>query len=171
LVDITLYITGLDVDAVTGATATLVPPVEVDDSCAAAMVFSNAALGSLMAGAHFAGSKTGDECLDIYGDLGQIRVPDPYGSSPLGVYLREKWNELAPGIWHSLPAHQIDVHRAAVDEFAHAVKQGVKPSSNGQSASEVLAVVLAIYQSAAEQRMIRIDEVRRIESEIKQRQT
>jgi UDP-N-acetyl-2-amino-2-deoxyglucuronate dehydrogenase len=162
------YITGLEVTQVTGATATLVAPVEVEDLAAATLIYSNGAIGSILAGAHLAGSQVGDERIHLYGTLGQLRLPDPYGNGQLQVYLRQPWDGLKAEQWQSLPAPQTNVHRSAVEEFALAVTRGEIPSSNGRTASHVLATVLAVYHAANRQRMIRIKEVNIIESELRQ---
>jgi UDP-N-acetyl-2-amino-2-deoxyglucuronate dehydrogenase len=162
------YITGLQVMQVTGMTATLAAPVEVEDLAAATLTYSNGAIGSILAGAHLAGSQVGDECIQLYGSLGQLRLPDPYGDGELEVFVRRPWEGLKAGQWQTLPAEQIDVHRSAVDEFAMAVTHNTAPSSNGRTASHVLATVLGIYYAADRQRMVRIKEVPIIESELNQ---
>jgi UDP-N-acetyl-2-amino-2-deoxyglucuronate dehydrogenase len=162
------YITGLQVAQVSGVTATLVAPVEVEDLAAATLVYNNGAIGSVLAGAHLAGAQVGDERIQLFGAQGQLRLPDPYGNGQLEAYLRRPWGNLKAGAWQNLPAQPVDVHRAAIEEFARAAAGGETPSSNGRTACHVLATVLAIYQSAARQRMIRIEEVKLIESELKQ---
>jgi UDP-N-acetyl-2-amino-2-deoxyglucuronate dehydrogenase len=161
------YITDLQVMQVTGVTATLVAPVQVEDVAAATLIYSNGAIGSILAGAHFAGSQVGDERIQLYGSLGQLRLPDPYGDGQLEVFLRQPWGGLKAGQWQSLPAAHIDVHRSAVEEFVLAVTHHTDPSSNGRTACHVLATVLAVYHAVDRQRMIRIEEVPIIEKELK----
>ncbi len=168
LLEAVAYITGLQVTRVSGATATLVAPVEVEDLAAATLIYGNGAIGSILAGAHLAGAQVGDERIRLYGTQGQLKLPDPYGNGQLEVYLRQPWGNLKAGSWQSLPAPPTDVHRSAVEEFALAVTRGEPPSSNGRTASHILATVLAIYDSAARQRMVSIKEVSIIDSELKQ---
>jgi UDP-N-acetyl-2-amino-2-deoxyglucuronate dehydrogenase len=165
LLEAVRYITGLEIERVTGETATLVAPVEVEDMAAATLVYKNGAIGSILAGAHLAGARTGDECFDLYGSRGQLRVPDPYGTGTLQVFLRETWEDLPGGSWHSLPVPPIDVHCTAINEFAQAVGHGTQPPTAGSDAIQVLAAIRAIYFSSIEHRAVLISEVRDIELE------
>jgi predicted dehydrogenase len=83
-------------------------------------------------------------------------LPDPYGSDLLQVYLRREWSEFTAEQWHSIPLEPVLVYQRAIEDFAKAVgTKGCVPIS-AQDARQVLAVVLAIYQSAAERRTITI---------------
>ena len=163
LLEAVRYITGLEVERAAGVTATLVAPVEVEDTAAAVLVYSNGAIGSILAGAHLAGAGTGDECFDLYGSLGQLRIPDPYGSGALQVYLREQWQDLPGERWHVLPTGAVDIHRTAIDEYVQAVESGARPPTDGAAALQVLAAIRAIYYSSIEHRAVRIDEARNLD--------
>ncbi len=155
LLDALRYVTGLSVVSVSAEIGTSVADVEVEDMATATLRFNNDALGSLIAGAHISGAHN-EECCSIYGTEGQIHLPDPYGSDPLRIYLRREWSEFAAEQWHSIPLEPILVYQKAIEDFAQAVgTQGGVPIS-AQDARQVLAVVLAIYQSAAEKRIIPI---------------
>jgi len=155
LLDALLYVTGLHITSVSAEIGTLAASVEVEDIAAATLRFDNGAVGSLIAGAHISGAHN-DECCYIYGTEGQIRLPDPYGSDPLQIHLRRKWNDFTAEQWHSIPSESVLVYQRAIDDFARAVQtKGCLPIS-AQDARRVLAVVLAIYQSAAEKRTIPI---------------
>ena len=155
LLDALMYVTGLTVTSVSAEIGTLVANVEVEDTAAATLRFNNGAIGSLGAGAHISGAHN-EECCSIYGRDGQIRLPDPYGSDPLRIYLSRKWDALNAGQWHSIFLEPVRVYQKAVQEFAEAVRtKGCAPIS-AQDARQVLSVVLAIYQSAAEKRTIPI---------------
>jgi predicted dehydrogenase len=155
LLDALIYITGLTVTSVSGEIGNLVSNVEVEDMAAATLRFNNGAIGSLMAGAHIPGAHN-EECCFIYGTEGQIRLPDPYGSDPLQVYLKRAWDDLSAGQWHSIPTEPVPVYQLAVDDFAGAVQSRGCVPIDGHAARQVLAVVLGIYQSAAEKRTIMI---------------
>jgi predicted dehydrogenase len=155
LLDALLYITGLTITRVSGEVGNLVSNVEVEDMAAAALRFSNGAIGSLMAGAHISGAQNEERCF-IYGTEGQIRLPDPYGYDPLQVYLNRAWDDLTAGQWHSIPTEPVPVYQRAVDDFARAVQSKGCVPIDAHAARQVLAVVLAIYQSAAEKRSIAI---------------
>ena len=155
LLDALFHITGLVVTSVSAEIGNLVANVEVEDIASATLCFNNGAIGSLMAGAHIPGARHEELCF-IYGTEGQVRLPDPYGADSLRVYLKRAWDHLEPGQWHSIPAEPVPVYRLAVEEFALAVQTGRCPPIDAHAARQVLAVVLAIYQSAAEKRTIAI---------------
>lgn len=153
LLDALFHVTGLVVTSVSAEIGTLSVDVEVEDMAAATLRFNNGAIGSLMAGAHIPGAHNDERCL-IYGTEGQIRLPDPYGAGSLQVYLKRAWHDLTAGQWHSIPTDPVPVYRLAVEDFARAVlSRGCVPI-DAHAARQVLAVVLAIYQSAAEKRTI-----------------
>jgi UDP-N-acetyl-2-amino-2-deoxyglucuronate dehydrogenase len=154
--DAVLYLTGLKVMHVTAEIGTLVAGVEVEDTAAATLRFDNGAIGSLFAGAHLAGSSTGDERFDLYGTQGQIRMPDAYGADPLRVFLRRDWGGLAAGHWHTLPCIRVPVYARAAEAFARAVQRGEPAPTSGREARMVLAVVLGLYQAAAERQTLAI---------------
>lgn len=159
LLDAIRYVTGLNVTSVSAEIGTLVANVEVEDMAAATLRFNNGAIGSLIAGAHITGANH-EECCYIYGTEGQIRLPDPYNSDPLQIYLKRIWGEFTAEQWHSIVLDPVLVYQEAIEDFARAVRtKGCIPVS-AQDARQVLAIVLAIYQSAAESRTITIPEVR-----------
>jgi predicted dehydrogenase len=155
LLDALQFVTGLTVTSVSAETGTLVADVEVEDMAAATLRFNNGAIGNLIAGAHISGAHN-EECVSIYGREGQIRLPDPYGSDPLRIFLKRAWNGLNAGQWHSIFLEPVRVYERAVQEFAAAVLKKGCPPISAQDARRVLSVVLAIYQSAAEKRTIPI---------------
>lgn len=155
LLDAILYITDLTVTSVSGDIGTLSSNVEVEDLAAATLRFSNGAIGSLMAGAHIHGSHNEERCC-IYGTAGQIRLPDPYGSDPLQVYLKRSWDDIPSDQWYSFPSESVSVYQLALEKFARAVQSGGCIPVDAHAARQVLAVVLAIYRSAAEKRTISI---------------
>jgi len=153
LLDAVGYVTGLVVTSVSAEIGTLVANVEVEDMATATLRFNNGAVGSLMAGAHISGAHNEEYCY-LYGTQGQLRLPDPYGSDPLRLYLKREWGEFTAGQWHTIPTESVPVYKCAVEAFAQAVQSRQYAPTNGQAARQVLAVVLAIYQSAAERRII-----------------
>jgi predicted dehydrogenase len=155
LLDALMYVTGLNVTRVSAEIGTLIAQVEVEDMATATLRFNNGALGSLIAGAHISGAHNEEFC-SIFGTEGQIRLPDPYGSDPLRIYLKRDWNKLNARQWYSISLEPVPVYQRAVQDFAQAVKtRGCVPIS-ARDARQVLSVVLAIYQSAAEKRTILI---------------
>jgi len=155
LLDALMYVTGLAVTSVSAEIGTLVADVEVEDLAAATFRFNNGAIGSLIAGAHISGAHN-DEYCSIYGTQGQIRLPDPYGSDPLRIHLNRDWDKLNAGQWYSISLEPVRVYRKAVEDFARAVATKDCVPISARDARQVLSVVLAIYQSAAEKRTIPI---------------
>lgn len=151
LLDALTYVTGLVVTSVSAEVGTLVSNVEVEDMATATLRFNNGAIGSLIAGAHIHGAHQEEYCC-LYGMKGQIRLPDPYGSNPLRIYLKQDWNEFAGGQWHSIPMEPVPVYQRAIEDFAQAVRSNQCPPIGAQVARQVLSVVLGIYQAAAEKR-------------------
>ncbi|MDQ2692420.1 MAG: Gfo/Idh/MocA family oxidoreductase [Chloroflexota bacterium] len=155
LLDALFYITGLAVVSVSADMGTLVADVEVEDTASATFRFNNGALGSLMAGAHIKGAQN-DEYFRVFGTEGQIHLPDPYGSDPLRIYLKRPWREFQRGQWYSISTERVSVYRRAIEDYAVAVQSGGCAPVDGHAARRVLAVVMAIYQSASEKRTITI---------------
>jgi predicted dehydrogenase len=155
LLDAMLYITGLTVVSVAGEVGTLAANVEVEDMASATLRFNNGSIGSIMAGAHIRGAHH-EECCDLYGTQGQIRLPDPYGSDPLQVYLKQPFGEYAAEQWHAIPTQPVSLYERAIEEFARAVHSAQCAPIDAQAARQVLSIVLAIYQSAVEKRTITI---------------
>jgi len=70
--------------------------------------------------------------------------------------LKQAWADFVAGEWHSIPTEPVPVYQRAIEDFVQAVRtKGCVPIS-AEDARQVLAVVLAIYQSAAERRIIAI---------------
>jgi predicted dehydrogenase len=160
LLDLVAYVTNLTVVRVSGEAANLMAPsdVEVEDTAVASLRFQNGAVGSLIAGAHFAGAGRGNEYFELYGTHGQMRLPDPYVGGPLRVFLREPWRDLPAGEWLELPTPETAVHQRALNDFAQAVKHGRPAPIDGRAARRVLATVLGLYTSAAEGRAVSLEE-------------
>ena len=155
LLDALTYITDLRVTNVSAEVGMLVANVEVEDFATAALRFNNGAIGSLIAGAHIKGAHN-DEYFSIYGTEGQIRLPDPYGSNAMQLYVQRDWEDYESGLWHSIQPESVPVYERAIEDFAQAVQTKKCAPINGHDARYVLSVVLAIYQSALEKRNISI---------------
>jgi len=155
LLDALFHVTGLVVTRVSAETGTSVAGVEVEDMAAATLRFNNGAIGSLIAGAHISGADKEERCF-IYGREGQLRLPDPYGSDPLQLYLKRPYDRYSPKQWHSISVEPVSVYQQAIEEYAKAVQSGGCVPIDADAARQVLSVVLAIYQSASEKKTITI---------------
>ena len=149
LLDALFHITGLNVVTVSAEVGNLLSHVEVEDMAAATLHFDNGTIGSLIAGAHISGADREESC-HLYGTEGQLRLPDPYGSDPLRIYLKRPWGDFAAEQWHSIPTEPVSVHKLAIEDFALAVQSGGCVPIDAHAARKVLAAVLAIYQSSAQ---------------------
>lgn len=157
LLDGVWFVTGLNVAQVTAARGTLVAKVEVEDTLVATLRFENGALGSLFAGAHIVGAM-GAEGFEIYGTRGSLRVGDPYGNGTLQVYLQEPYAKSIPAnVWHPLPQPGVNKFERAIQDFAQAAKANQRAPIAGEDARRVLQVVLAMYQAADEQRVVKLN--------------
>jgi predicted dehydrogenase len=155
LIDALIYVTGLTVTSVSAEIGTLVANVEVEDMASATLRFDNGAIGSLIAGAHITGANK-DECFAIYGTEGQIRLPDPYVSDLLQIYLKQTFDEFTSMQWHFIQLDPVPVYQRAIEDFVQAAQANHCVPIDAQAARQVLSVVLAIYQSATEKRTITI---------------
>jgi predicted dehydrogenase len=155
LLDAVTYVTGLRITRVSAEVGTLTSSVEVEDFATATLRFDNGAIGSLIAGAHINGARN-EEYFSIYGTEGQIRLPDPYGSNPLQLFLKSNWGDFEAAKWHSIQSKPVPVYKSAIEDFARSVQSGDCAPINSHDARYVLSVVLGIYQSAKEQRMISV---------------
>ncbi|HSL30357.1 MAG TPA: Gfo/Idh/MocA family oxidoreductase [Anaerolineales bacterium] len=155
LLDALFYITSLTVINVSAEIGSLVANVEVEDTASATLRFNNGAVGSLMAGAHIRGAQY-EECCRLYGTDGQIHLPDPYASDPLRIYLKRPWSQYGAGQWYSVSTAPVPVYQRAIEDYVAAVQSGGCVPIDALAARRVLAVVLAMYQSAAEKRNITI---------------
>ena len=153
LLDAMLYVTGLKATSVTAEVGTLAANVEVEDMASASLRFDNGAIGNILAGAHIAGAQH-NECCYLYGTQGQIRLPDPYGSGPLQLYLDHPFDRYVAGQWHSIALQPVPVYERAIEEFVRAVQSGQCPPIDAHAARQVLSIVLASYQAAAEKRTV-----------------
>lgn len=155
LLDAILFITRLSITSVTGEIGSLVAAVEVEDMASATLRFHNGAIGSIIAGAHIAGAQENESC-QLYGTRGQIRLPDPYGTSPVQMYLKQPFGQYVSGRWYSLPAQPVRLYERALEDYVEAVRSGGCAPISATAARHVLAIVLAIYQSAAEKKTVMI---------------
>jgi UDP-N-acetyl-2-amino-2-deoxyglucuronate dehydrogenase len=155
------FITGLEVLRISGEVGTLAAPVpmEVEDTAAASLRFSNGAIGSLLAGAHLAGVEGGSERIELFGTLGQMRTPSLYADEPVRIFLRRAWGqpELAANEWHTLPLTPANTFQGTVDAFARAVLAGQPPAPHGRDARAALAIILGLYRSSAQHTVETLD--------------
>ena len=144
--DMVAAITGLSATSVAGTIATTVPGIDVEDTAAAVLSYSNGAIGNLAAGAHVPGASE-DETVDIDGEQGQVTVEAYAGR--LRVYLRRPWHDLPAARWLEPSVGSGDPFVAALTAFTEAALSGNRPLVGAPEARAVLATILGLYESSA----------------------
>lgn len=155
ILDALWYMTGLNVTRISAEMGTLVAQVQVEDTLTATFRFDNGAVGNLFSGAHVIGAHA-DERIEIYGTRGTLRVPDPYNSEPLQLYVREPFGDFAVNTWHTVPREKKNVFECAVRDFANAVQANQPAPINGNDARRVLQIVTGMYRASQEQRTVNL---------------
>jgi UDP-N-acetyl-2-amino-2-deoxyglucuronate dehydrogenase len=155
LLDALWYVTGLNITRISAEIGTLVANVQVEDTLAATLRFDNGAVGNLFVGAHILGAKA-DERFELYGKRGTLRVPDPYNSEPLQIFLRESRDGIPANEWHTIPREKVQVFERAVQDFSCAVQTGQPTPINGSDARRVLKAVLGMYRSANDHTVVNV---------------
>ena len=143
--DCLLWITGLQVETVSGMLTHLDGPGDVEEVALATLQCSGGALGSIEAASSLPGGQGPAQpwTKRIYGTRGQIVLPHPWGSDPLMLFTRDsgRWSEVAGEVG-------ADPRQQAFDEFAAAVLTGVPVPIPGEACVTASTIVHAVYQSA-----------------------
>lgn len=128
-------------------------PVEVDTFLSAQIRFVSGAIASLIYS--FDTAPTALPHMEIYGELGTIRVPDPNffdGPVLLGLKDAEGWSTLP-----LVPEAPVENARGiGVSDMGRAIREGRDHQADGQTGAAVVAIMEAILQSAADGRPRRI---------------
>lgn len=152
--DVLRFVTGLEVDRVSGEVARFVPGVEVEDAAAATLRLTNGAIASLSASAHSPGA-AGDETIEIDGSEGRLDLPDAYAHGRLRVFLRGAAGTIPSAVWTEVAEPAGDGHIGLLRAFASAVRSGTTPLAGAADAAAALAIVRAIYRASASGRAVR----------------
>jgi predicted dehydrogenase len=151
--DAILWITGLEVAYVQGATTNTNSPGDVEDYALAILSCSGGALGSLEATSALPGGQGPDHrwVNRSYGQHGQIALPSPWGGDPLALFRRET------GQWQTIaPAPVADARQRAFDDFAAAILSGSPVPIPGEAGLRASRVLHAVYQAAAQGQRIAV---------------
>jgi predicted dehydrogenase len=155
--DSLLWITGLNVEAVSGMLAHLDGPGDVEEVALATLQCAGGALASIEASSSLPGGQgpTQPWVNRIYGTGGQIVLPNPWGVDPVMLFTRDS------GQWTSVDgAAGADTRQQAIDEFAAAVLAGVAVPIPGEACLAASTIIHGVYTSARSQSWIRIAPVR-----------
>lgn len=144
-----------DVESVFGKVKTLVHNIEGEDVGAAILNFKNGAIGTIEGGtALYPGYK---ERLEIFGENGSIIYE---GGKIVNWHLKgeESTTNNIPIILSSGASDPMSLdyrlHMAQIKEMIDAVREDRDPLVNGESAIKSLELILAIYKSSDENRII-----------------
>jgi predicted dehydrogenase len=156
LLDLVRVVTGQEVVRVAAESAAGVAGVDVEDVAAATLRFADGAIGSVVASAHAPGASSG-ETIEIDGTGGSIRLGDPYAGAPrLELFLRSPSGDYPAGRWVVVEPTAVDPWKAALDDFAHAIRSGRPPVPGLDDAEAALATVLAIYESVERRTVVAV---------------
>jgi UDP-N-acetyl-2-amino-2-deoxyglucuronate dehydrogenase len=157
--DAVLHITGVKASRVTGEIATLHAPagVEVEDTGAGTVRLTNGGILSIVAAAHSPGA--GDEdSIGIDGEHGRIEIPSPWASdASVRLFLRRDWGGHSAGQWIKVPTPKPDFYAAMVGDLVSAVRAGSPPPATARDAAAAVSIILGLYQSSREGRVVAID--------------
>lgn len=156
--DLVLFMTGLEVSSVSAEVDTRTAEVEVEDSAAAALRFTNGAIGSLVAAAHSPGAVE-EEWIELDGSHGRIDLPHPSGAAAdrLCIFLRRPWEGVDAGRRVRVDAGEADAYVDYVSEFVAAVRGEGEPPASADDAAAAVATLNALYASAAEGRRVSVE--------------
>lgn len=151
--DLLRFLTGLEVTEVSATAATVEAPVEVEDSVALWLRWSNGAPGGVHASFAVRGGGVPED-LRVWGKDGQLSLAPPGQFYSLRLADRKR-----PGQWHSMaPLPKMgDEMVEYVDRFAGAVLEGRKPDIPGEDGLAVQAILEAAYRSAREGRPVKAE--------------
>ena len=152
--DMVAAITGLALTKIMGRVTTNTPGIDVEDTAAAVLTFTDGAIGTLAAGAHVPGARD-DEVIEMDGHLGQVTL-EAYARR-LRVYLRRPWGDMPAGVWMEPPVPDDDPFVGALSAFAAAARAGTRPPVGAPQARAALATILGLYRSSVEDRVIDLD--------------
>ncbi len=138
------WVTGLQVERVYAEYGTLATPVEVEDTLAATLRYTNGAVGVIHAGSVMRGGAHQDvRGPRIYGTKGQIILSDP----PL-IYRTEVPEGGILNAWSELKvAGPKGDREQMIQHFAQAVLEDGKPPVTGEDGRKALEIIVAAYRS------------------------
>jgi len=143
--DALLWITGLDVERVHGAIATVSSPAEVEDVGLAILACSSGALGTIEALTAVPGGSPPESrwVNGIDGTHGQLALPTPWAQDGLAMFTRAsgEWADVEPGRGGTARARTFEA-------FAVAVLDGREPPIPARDGLRASRIVHAVYESA-----------------------
>lgn len=151
-IDLVRYLTGLEVERVYAEYDTFVHPVEVEDTIAVVLRYSNGALGVIQSATSAAAGREGRVPVRIFGTKGQIALGAPWAEKPAASIFnveRGEWEH------RSAPAGKAARTRY-VEHFARACFGEEPLRATGEDGYRALEIILAAYQAGASQQVVRL---------------
>ena len=158
-VDLLVWLLG-DVEAVAGFTDTLIHAIETEDSASAALRFRNGAQGLLRgATCTYRGYPAR---LEIHGERGtvwivgdEVRLWDVEGEEIEDNPLAGKEGGASDPL-KGMAELAVEAHMAQIGDVLRAIEENREPELNGLEARRAVEVILAIYQSSREGRVVHL---------------
>jgi 2-desacetyl-2-hydroxyethyl bacteriochlorophyllide A dehydrogenase len=150
--DFVRYVGGLEAQTVVGSVDRSGGDA-VEDTAAAAITYTNGAVGSVFGSSAVRGAAFSE--FRLWGDAGQVLL-EPRAR----VYTLRAVEGVTPGRWHELPPPgPEDVRAVYVERFAAAVHSGSPPDISGEDGLAVQAIMDALYESAARGEAVRPEDL------------
>ncbi|MCK4299352.1 MAG: Gfo/Idh/MocA family oxidoreductase, partial [Planctomycetes bacterium] len=151
-IDLVRYLTGLEAERVYAEYDTFVHPVEVEDTIAVVLRYSNGALGIIQSSTSAAAGREGRAPLRIFGTKGQIALAAPWAEKPaMSIFTVESnaWEH------REAPAGK-GARTRYVENFARACFGEVQLRASGEDGYRALEIILAAYQAGGSQQVVRL---------------
>ncbi|HLT07622.1 MAG TPA: Gfo/Idh/MocA family oxidoreductase [Cyclobacteriaceae bacterium] len=153
-IDLLLDVMG-DVASVYGQVKTVVHKIEGEDLGAAILNFKNGALGTITGGTALCPGYP--ERLEIYGEKGSIILEGGkiHAWNIAGEATPDKFANSQESSGASDPmAIDFNLHLAQIKDMVEAIHEGREPLVTGEIGKKSLALILGIYQSSKEQKLL-----------------
>ncbi len=151
-IDLVRYLTGLEAERVYAEYDTFVHPVEVEDTIAVLVRYSNGALGIIQSATSAAAGREGRAPLRIFGTKGQIALAAPWAEKPaMSIFTVESnsWEH------REAPAGK-GARTRYVENFARACFGEDQLRASGEDGYRALEIILAAYQAGESQQVVRL---------------
>ena len=151
-IDLVRYLTNLEVERVYAEYDTFVHPVEVEDTIAVVLRYSNGALGVIQSATSAAGGREGRVPVRVFGTKGQIALAAPWAEKPAAsIFTVER------GEWeHREPPAAKGARTRYVENFARACFGDEELRATGEDGYRALEIILAAYQAGADHEVVRL---------------
>jgi len=150
---------GGGVESVQAMTDTLARDLECEDTAAIAFRFSNGALGTISV---TTATKGGGDRIELNGTEGSLALTgDSITEFRVGTGEESHYSAETESVDVDIASHEWgDGHRAVVQDFVDALREGREPMVPGREARTAVDIILAAYESSERGERVALDEVR-----------